>query len=345
MAQKVLIAIGAGLAAAILFIVPVKGTLAAGMVAFFASLPIMIAGLAFSPATALIAVVAGAFAAALALHPYLAFVFALWAGLPAWWLTRLAWLGRPPEAGESPQGDGLVWYPVDRLLMWAAIIATGVMFCLVFVGIIRFGGYTAFIEQLTKSVTTMLETMLKTPGGPKPPQGMSTEAVAGMLVRNLLPQLAAWGVLMFSFNLWLAGRIALTSDRLRRGWQPLPENLRLPQAMAIALGAALAIGLVSGLPRMLGIVAASAIGMAFAIQGFAVIHALTRGSRTRGLNLSIIYVLNFVLMPIPLLFTALLGVADTFFDLRRFRSPPGANPPANPPPPANSNGPFGGDSR
>lgn len=342
MAQKLLIAIGAGLAAAILFIVPVKGTMAAGIVAFFASLPIMIAGLAFSPATALIAVAAGAFTAAIALHPYLSLVFALWAGLPAWWLTRLAWLARPPEPGETAQGGGLVWYPVERLLMWCAIIATGVMFCLILVGLMRFGGYTAFIEQLTKSVTTMLEAMLKAPGGPKPPQGMSAEAVAGMLVRNLMPQLAAWGVLMFSLNLWLAGRIALTSDRLRRGWQPLPENLRLPQTMAIALAVALALGLVSGLPRMLGLVAASAIGMAFAIQGFAVIHALTRGNRTRGLNLSIIYVLNFVLMPIPLLFTALLGVADTFIDLRRFRSPPGSKPPSNPPPPANTNGPFGG---
>lgn len=101
MISRIAIAIGAGLAAALLFYIPVKGSALAMILAIFAALPIMIAGLAFSPSVAFGAAFAGTAALLLALDEIFAATFALTAAFPAWWLTRLAWLARPAANGES----------------------------------------------------------------------------------------------------------------------------------------------------------------------------------------------------------------------------------------------------
>ncbi len=51
--QRILVLLGAGLGAAVLFVIPVKGTLIAMVIAFVAPLPIMIAALGFGHMTGL----------------------------------------------------------------------------------------------------------------------------------------------------------------------------------------------------------------------------------------------------------------------------------------------------
>ena len=43
-------------------------------------------------------------------------------GLPAWWLGYLALLGARPDAP-----GGMEWYPVGRIVVWAAILGAGVV--------------------------------------------------------------------------------------------------------------------------------------------------------------------------------------------------------------------------
>ncbi len=340
MALHLIAALGAGLAAAVLFIIPVKGTMAAMMLAVFAPLPIMIAGLAFSPSTALIAAFAGVAGTAALLHPLPAAVFAIWAAVPAWWLTRLAWLARPAEVNESPGEDGLIWYPVGRLVMWAAVFGAAATLLIIVTGIFRFGGYDTFMATMTKALTAMFDQLMKTANPPKMPKGMDSAELARFFLRSLLPQIAAWGCLMLSINIWLAGRIAASSQRLRRPWPDVAAELKLPQWISVALALAIVLSLASGLPRMVAAIFAAAAGAAFALQGFAVLHYVTRGMRNRTMNLTLTYVLNVFLFPVPMLITAMLGIADTYFDIRgRYRRPPA--PPASksgwPPPPANTN--------
>ena len=57
---------------------------------------------------------------ALGFYFFLAFLFGV--GLPAWWLGYLALLGAPVAANGS--AGGMEWYPVGRLVLWAAIIGT-----------------------------------------------------------------------------------------------------------------------------------------------------------------------------------------------------------------------------
>lgn len=339
MIQQFIIAIGAGLAAAMLFIVPMKGTMAAMMLAMFAPLPIMIAGMAFAPTVALIAAISGMAATALILHPLPAMIFGLWAALPAWWLTRLAWLARPAEAGETPGPDGLVWYPVGRLIGWAAAFGAAATLAIVIAGVVRFGSYAEFIASTSKALTGMFEQLLRSPNAPKTPRAMNASELATFFLQTVLPQLAAWGCLMLSFNLWLGSRIARTSQRLTRTWPDVAMELRLPSVLSLVLALAFVAALGGGFLRMGAAIVIAAAGMAFALQGFAVIHTLSRGMRNRTLNLTLVYIMNVFLMPAPLILTAMLGIADSYFDLRaRFGAPP--TPPSQRPPwppPANSN--------
>ncbi|MCC2097109.1 MAG: DUF2232 domain-containing protein [Hyphomicrobiales bacterium] len=340
MALNLIAALGAGFAAAVLFIIPVKGTMAAMMLAVFAPLPIMIAGLAFKPAIALLAAFVGVGGTAILLHPLPAAIFALWAAVPAWWLSRLAWLARPPEGHETPSEDGLVWYPAGRIVMWAAIFGAAATFLVVFSGMIRFGGYDAFMSTMTKAMTALFEQLMKTANPPKTPRGMDAAQFAHFFLRSVLPQMAAWGCLMLSINMWLAGRITLSSQRLRRPWPDIAQDLKLPKWFAGVLALALLGMMTSGLFRMIAAIMSAAAFAAFALQGFAVLHYITRGIRNRTLNLTLTYMLNVFLFPVPALITALLGIADNYFDIRgRYGRPPA--PPASksgwPPPPANSN--------
>src|SRR5581483_980725 len=121
MAQLVLIGVGAGAAAALLFAAVATGSIVATFLFYLAPLPILIAALGWSHWTALLAVVVagGSLAAVLDLFFLAAFVAGV--GLPAWWLGYLSMLARPATNGA---GTDLEWYPAGRLVLWAALIAT-----------------------------------------------------------------------------------------------------------------------------------------------------------------------------------------------------------------------------
>src|SRR5690349_24107655 len=95
MMNLVLIGIGAGAAAALLFASVTSGTLLSIPLFYLAPLPIMIAGLGWSHWAALTAAVAGAAALGLVFGAVLLFAFLAGAGVPGWALGYLAMLARP----------------------------------------------------------------------------------------------------------------------------------------------------------------------------------------------------------------------------------------------------------
>src|SRR6202140_3596099 len=116
MMQIVLIGLGAGAAAALLFASAASGSAAAMLLLVLAPLPILIVALGWSHWAGLIAAAAAAACLALVGVDLLA-AFLFGVGLPAWWLGYLALLGRP-----APAPNGHEWYPVGRLVLWAACI-------------------------------------------------------------------------------------------------------------------------------------------------------------------------------------------------------------------------------
>lgn len=333
MFQQVIIAIGAGLASALLFFIPMKGT-AYAMIALFSALPLMIAGLSFNPFLALVGAVAGSLALFFGLTlvadvdsmPALLFCgfFAATSALPAWHLTRLAWLGRPPMSGETPASDGMVWYPIGNLVAWMVAMAAAASLGGLFIAVATIGSFDTLASETARVLEPVLQRLLTSLE--KLPANMTAEDIGRAFVLSMPPALAAWTLLGMALNLWLAARIAVVSQSMRRPWMDLPENFDLPRAILPAFAAAVALSLIDGLPRVIGATIAVAIGAALALKGLATIHSATRKMPSRVAILAAVYMTMLVLFPIPAPLLTALGLSVMLNPRKR---PPALPPAAN----------------
>jgi hypothetical protein len=145
-----------------------------------------------------------------------------------------------------------------------------------------------------------------------------------ILVVAVPPAAAVFSTITNVFNLWLAARVVKISGRLKRPWPDLAA-LTLPPSTSGLLAAAIA---GSFLPDLFGVLSgafAASLLMAFAMLGFAVLHAITRGMRSRAIVLPTVYAATIVL-GWPVLVLSLLGLAEAAFKIRhrvaRKRGPP-----------------------
>ena len=302
------VALGAGLASALLFVVSAKGTTAAALIAYFTALPIIIAALGFGHLSGLAGVLLGGGAVAVGLGPVLAVFFALCFALPGWWLAYLAQLARPAETAVAAVPPPLVWYPVGRLVTWAAALAAAAVLALGGVVLWRYGGYEHASQALSNRLADALDA------------GPSSERSALVFVRVLPLAMAASLFLMLCVNLWLGARVARVSQRLSRPWPNVPDGLLLPPAAAGVFIVSLAPTLFGGLAGTACGVVAAALGLAFAMQGLAAAHVLTRGFGGRGSILALIYVVT-VAIPVAIVALTLIGLVDCLFSLRNRRPP------------------------
>jgi hypothetical protein len=300
MVQILFVGLGAGVAAALLFASVISGSIAAIFLFYLAPLPILIAALgwghmagliAAASATAIVAVLSGAFFLAVAVISF-----------GAWWLGYLTLLARPATNGG---GSELEWYPVGRLVLWAAVIGTLV----VIAAVPNFGTDQ---ESLQAGLRKSYARILRDP------------STIDLLVIAVPPAAAVFSTLTNLFNLWLAARIVKISGRLTRPWPDLSAFTLQPMTLgflAVAIGA-------SFLPDLLGILSgacAASLVMVLAILGFAVLHSVTRGMSSRAVVLAGVYAAA-VVLGWPLLLISLVGLGETMFDIRvriaRRRAPP-----------------------
>jgi hypothetical protein len=319
MLQILLVGVAAGLAAALLFASLVSGSLFSFLLFYLAPLPLMIAGLGWSHVAALIAALVAVAGLAAAFGGFLFAAFLVGLGLPAWWLSYLALLARPAPAGP----EGLQWYPVDRLVLWAALLgALGIILAIPTFGTdaesFRTGLRHAF-DRLLPAGTD----------GPRTLPGVSdAEWFLDVLVIATPPAAAVVSTVTSLANLWLAGRIVKLSGRLKRPWPDLGATV-LPRS-APALLAAAAVGMLAG--DLFGIAAGvltASLLTAYALVGLAVLHATTRGINGRGFVLAGIYAAVAV-FGWPALLLSLLGLADLALDFRRLAAKRRGLPEARP---------------
>ena len=316
MLQIGLIGIGAGVVAALLFATVASGSVLSIVLFYLAPLPILIAAIGWSHWAALVAALTAAILLALFLAPFFLIAFMIGVGLPAWWLGYLALLART-------QDDGSVeWYPAGRLAVWAAILAAAV----VIAAIANFGfDEESFRSGLRASFERILRAQTRTPAdAPLEIRGMDAKNVVNVLVALIPLAAAVLATITNCANLWLAGRIVRISGRLRRPWPDLPA-MQFPPMTSAVLAAALAASFLSGLIGTIGSILAAALLMAFGLLGLAVVHALTRGRDARGLILGAVYAAVLV-FGWPILFFALLGIAESAFALRARYAAPGTPP-------------------
>jgi hypothetical protein len=250
--------------------------------------------------------------------PYcIAFVFTV--ALPAWWLGHLALLGRPiPAAGSgdgaAPGAPVLEWYPVGRTLLWIAGFAI-----LTTVAAMLTLGTDA--ETITGSLRRGLLQIL----GPRDAatSGDTERWIDALAI--IAPAAAAIVAMMtLTLNLWLAGKITATSGRLHRPWPDL-KRAELPPMTLVVLSVALAFCFIGGLAALFAQITATALLMAYAVTGFAVLHTLTLALKGRTFWLSGTYTIV-VVFGWPVLAMVALGLADAVFGFRqrflRGRPPP-----------------------
>jgi hypothetical protein len=322
MMQIALIGIAAGAASALLFASVASGTLLAIPLFYLAPLPIVIAAVGWSHLAGLIAALVAATSLAVVLGGFFFISFLIGIGLPAWWLGYLALLARQ----VGPQPDDLEWYPIGRIVLWAAVLAALV----VSVGILAIGtDAESFRSGLRGAIERLLGVRADMPKRStfKLPGLGEMDAVEFMVL--ITPPTAAVVALITNLMaLWLAGRVVNVSGRLKRPWPDLAA-LSFPSSAHGLLAAALAATFLPGIAAIIAGVFAASLLMAYALLGLAVMHALTRGIGGRGFILGSIYVAIFV-FGWPMLLMSLLGLTDALLDLRG-RVAASRGPPSLPP--------------
>ena len=317
MASLLAIGLGAGLASALLFAVVITGSPLALVLSLVAPLPVLIAALGWNHRAGLVATSVGAGAIALVFKPAAGVAFALGWALPAWWLAYLALLGRPRPDGA------LEWYPLGRLLLWIAATAA----VITLIGMVALGGgdYETYRALMRKAFESFLKIQASRPGG-GPTGGSDPSANIFDAVVGAVPLfLASSFVTILTLNLWIAAKVVSISQRLARPWPYIPDTAMPRTTLALLVGAVI-IGFLPGFVGALGLAITGALLVAFALQGLAMLHEVSRGRPSRGMLLAGTYVLAIVLGQIMLPALAVAGIADAAFGLRRRFPSGGAGP-------------------
>jgi Predicted membrane protein (DUF2232) len=314
MVQIVLVGLGAGAAAALLFASVTSGVVLAIFLFYLAPLPIMIAALGWSHWAGLVAAVTASGFLGLAFGGMFFIAFLAGVAVPAWWLGYLALLGR------KGADDGIEWYPAGRLVLWAAALGALVITA-------ALASYGADEQGIRASLRTLLQTLfrLQTGAGPGEPLRIpgiaDTDRLLDMFAVMLPPMAALITALTLMVNLWLGGRVVKVSGRLKRPWPDLSE-ITFPPLAAAALAIALVAALIPGMPGLIASLFATTLALAFMILGFAFLHAATRGMAAtppgtagRIATLAAAYTLV-ALLGWPALIVAGLGLVETLFRWR-----------------------------
>jgi hypothetical protein len=311
MMRILVIGLGAGAAAALLFASVSSGTLLSVALFYLAPLPIMIAALGWSHWAGLVAAAVATAVLAGALGSIASLIFLGTIGAPAWWLGYLALLGRTVA---DPGGTHVEWYPVERLVLRAAVLGAALVAC----ALMSFG---ADGDAITAGLAGMLDRFFRLQMGLSADEPLRfpgldhADRLIGFMVAVLPPAAAIVGTLTQIGNLWLAGRIVKVSGRLPRPWPDL-SALSFPPMAAAVFVAAIAATFVAGFAGVMASLLTATLAIAFALAGFAVLHTLTRGMRARSLLLSSTYVIV-GLFGWPVLLMTLIGLVETLFGLRR----------------------------
>jgi hypothetical protein len=320
MLQTLLIGLGAGTTAALLYASAARGSPLAFLLANFAQLPIMIAALGWTHFAGLAAVLVASAGLALVFNTSAALAFLVVAGLPAWFIGYLALLARPSSVPESTDVE---WYPAGRIVVWTAIAAA----CVVAVTMLRYGLDLAQMRAgLRRDLELVLRFISRSPAdGPlRLPNIRDPERLVDILVLIIPPMKATALTITSLFNLWLAAVIVRISGRLRRPWPRIAEMTFpafAPTLLALAVAGTFLPDLVG---EVSGLFTASLL-LAYALLGLAVMHAITAGVTGRGFMLGGLY-LTVCVLGWPLLLMSFLGLIETMASLRaRFaarRGPP-----------------------
>lgn len=326
MRNQFLIAVLLGLVSAVVFASATTGPILIRYVLFLlTSLPIFLAGLGGGWRFAALAGAASIGIVTGIAGPQIGGIYALTQILPAVILSYLALLSRPyqPEGSETQYTE---WYPVGRLVLWAAVMAgTITLLVLLIIG--------QDFDELRSGLKQYLSEAIKTNMPPgtdgKPLDDQQLETMTNIMVAVMPAASAVSWLTALVFNLWLAGRITLAAGQLRRPWPDI-SAMEFPPGTALMLLASM---LAAGAEGVAGAVGTSFLGaffFAYVLAGLAVIHFVTRAKPWRPFGLWMLYIGLLVVAVWIAVLVALVGLAERPLRLRERAFPSGPPPPPAP---------------
>jgi hypothetical protein len=319
MPTHLFIGAGAGLVAAALFASAATSAALAGILIYLSPLPLCLAGLGWGRSSVLLAGLTGTAVVAATLGLATAAAFGLTIAVPIIVLVHLVLLSRPAPP-DAPAGS-LEWYPMGRLVGWAAVIAG----CLAGLLVLVLGYDQESYQQSIREILNHSALKELDPDGTV----FTNENVEGLSVVLAKTLPAAFTIVWLSiilFDLWLAGIIVAASGRSLRPWPHL-QDLELPNIFVLVFAVALLASFIPGLIGLLATGLAGAMLFAYVLQGLAVIHAYSRGAPFRGVLLAAVY-LGILLLGWVAILVAILGLGEPIFGLRA-RSSGKGQPPTN----------------
>jgi predicted membrane protein DUF2232 len=308
-----LIGLGSGLASAVLCYSAARGSpLLSTLLLLLTPLPSLLAGLGWGWLPAIAGAVVGTLVMGFATNASTAIGYFLALGLPVVIASYLAYLSRP--APHDPTQNE--WYPAGWLV--AAISLYGGALPVLVMPL--FGGS---YDVLRPSMAEFLRAVAQRTSAELGMRALSDQQIDGLaeyFITIMPGALAAYWLAVFTFNLYVAGRIARGSGRLGRDWPDLPA-LTYPSAFPFLVAAGLAASFAPGLLGVVGTSFSGALLFAYLLAGLALVHFIARGRAP--------WVLWFVYAGLLLLgpyfaFALMLGgLLDPAFKLKqRFGAPP-----------------------
>jgi hypothetical protein len=315
--QVLLIGLGAGIVSALLFVALASGSALSVALFYLAPLPLMLAGLGWSHVAALAASLTAAIGLGVGAGFWFSLAYLAGIGVPAYVLSYLAMLARPGSNGHFE------WYPIGRVVLAAAILATIAMALTIPVFGLDIETYRAGLKEVFGRVLRLQLGIAE--GNPlKFPNGRDAEQTLAVLTLIMPPLAAALSMLAHLANLYLAGRIARASGKLARPWPDLSATAFPFSAPLLLFG----VLVLSFLHSILGVAAGvftTCLLVAYALLGLAVLHHVTRAIALRGLILGVTWGL-LIMLGWPIVVLALVGLADGLLNFRQRLGPPNSNP-------------------
>ncbi len=317
MPSGIFIGIGCGLASAVLAYSAARGGVGLKLLLFvLMPLPLLIGGLGWGVIAAGAGAIAGALVMTTAGGGGLGLAFLLGLGLPATLAAWMAELGRP-----RPDGS-IAWLPAGTIL---AVLAAYAGLMPLFLAPTVDGDFASLKPRLLPDVTRQLrdmnDVMKATPATPA-----QVEALVDMMIRLLPAMLAAYWLILFAINLYLAGRIARASGRLVRPWPDL-HALMPPAWLMVVFVAGL---LMASAPAPLNLLGGGLTGglmAAFVLFGLSVVHAIAKHRVPWLLWFTYAFLMN-PLFPYGVTLVAALGLSEPLLELRRRLAKPPTQPPS-----------------
>ncbi len=312
------VSLAGGLAAAAVFAVLFKQTLPGLLLAHLAPLPIMIVALGFGLRHGWTSAIVATALTSLMIQPQIGFGFAFLVAAPAmlacWAASGAPWGGRDLLTAHLPGWACLAAAAMLALAIAGALAAAA----------LQAGTLDAALNPYQARVFILLEQLGNSPDFPAEMKEHFDPKTQAVMISHTMPALLGFYVLLMqTLNLWVSARLARLSGLLTKPWPDIAREFVLPRAAAIVFGVGLALSFFEGLAGAVGLVVVSTLGLALALQGFAVTHELARGSKSGAVALSVLYfVTGLLVLPLgglPLALFALLGVGDTVFSWRARR--------------------------